>query len=455
MRSIFRVLQTPLIASPHLGQIVNGVREALNPGMSNAVLHAVDFGTSNSLLAVVRADGTSELSELSPDSDTPSVLKSVLFFTPDDGWSFGADAIREYSRAGAHGRLLRSVKKYLPDVGFRGTRIHRTLMGIEDLIGVFLREMRTRANRHTGADVRRVVLGRPARFSEDDEAEATATERLTAAARIAGYEDIELYPEPLAAARDFRHTLHGPELTLVVDLGAGTSDFTVLRLRPDGYDPSDVLAIGGVSTAGDAVDGAMMRGKIAAHFGANVRYRVPLGNSLLTMPRPLVEALCSPADAALLERKDIVELLDRVRYGCETETDREAVERLICVGEDRLGYAIFRAIEQTKIALSDAGEAPFEFRYPDADVTDTVSQDELSTMSADVVQRIVGCMDDTLARAGVSSTQVERVCLTGGTAQLAALRQELRARFGDSVVLHRTFHSVVGGLAEHARHYTT
>ena len=110
MRSIFRVLQTPLIASPHLGQIVNGVREALNPGMSNAVLHAVDFGTSNSLLAVVRADGTSELSELSPDSDTPSVLKSVLFFTPDDGWSFGADAIREYSRAGAHGRLLRSVK---------------------------------------------------------------------------------------------------------------------------------------------------------------------------------------------------------------------------------------------------------------------------------------------------------------------------------------------------------
>lgn len=401
---------------------------------------------------MVRADGTSELSKLSPGSDTPGVLKSVLFFTPDDGWSFGADAIREYSRAGASGRLLRSVKKYLPDTGFRGTRIHRTLMGIEDLIGVFLREMRKRANRNSGADVRRVVLGRPARFSEDDEAEAAATERLAAAARIAGYEEVELYPEPLAAARDFRHTLRRPELTLVVDLGAGTSDFTVLRLRPDGYDPRDVLAIGGVSTAGDAVDGALMRGKIAAHFGARARYRVPFSDALMEMPRMLVDALCSPADAALLEKKDTAELLDRVRYGCESDADREAVGRLICVGEDRLGYAIFRAIEQTKIALSDAAEAPFVFSYPDAGVTDTVTRDELSALSARAIQRIISCMDDTLERAGVSGTDVDRVCLTGGTARLGALRRELGSRFGDSVVLHRTFHSVVGGLAEHARH---
>src|SRR5690606_9576768 len=128
-----------------------------------------------------------------------------------------------------------------------------------------------------------VVLGRPARFSTDEGRDQLAQSRLEAAARLAGFKNIEFFAEPLAAAYDYRQGITRDKLVLVVDLGGGTSDFTVIKVSHGSQSQSEVLSLGGVSIAGDAVDGEIMTHKVAKHFGCDVKYRMPLSSNILTM----------------------------------------------------------------------------------------------------------------------------------------------------------------------------
>src|SRR5689334_23266363 len=167
-------------------------------------IYAVDFGTSNSLLAAANADSVSPPIPLDPDAADPTLLRSLLFFGEGGHCSCGAAAIRDFVEAGLSGRFIRSIKKYLPDRSFSGTQIGYRTMSIETLIVVFLRIMRERANAHFGATIDRVVLGRPAKFSADPDEDRHAEQRLEKAARIAGFTDVTFCPEPVAAAHDFQ-----------------------------------------------------------------------------------------------------------------------------------------------------------------------------------------------------------------------------------------------------------
>src|SRR5687767_1371119 len=86
-------------------------------------IYAVDFGTSNSLLAAASADDTCPPIPLDPASADPTILRSVLFFDGRDRFSCGAQALTDFVAGGMQGRLLRSIKKYLPDRSFSGTQI--------------------------------------------------------------------------------------------------------------------------------------------------------------------------------------------------------------------------------------------------------------------------------------------------------------------------------------------
>ena len=163
------------------------------------------------------------------------------------------------------------MKKHLPSRTFLGTSIDERPMTLEDLIGLMLREMRARANRHFDADVRRVVLGRPARFSDDPDDDAFAQERLERAAKIAGFEEVRFLAEPVAAAREYRRLAQTGSVALVADFGGGTSDFTILKLEPGELKAADVLAIGGVAVAGDALDAGIMRTKVAKQSRVEAR----------------------------------------------------------------------------------------------------------------------------------------------------------------------------------------
>jgi hypothetical chaperone protein len=183
------------------------------------VVLAIDYGTSNSLLAATDAHHTTAPLRLDPSAQDPTVFRSVLYFPHGDLCFYGQKAIDEYGERQAEGRLVRSIKKYLPSESFIGSFIDNRMVRLEDLIGYFLLEMRKRACEELGGiDVTRALIGRPAKFSDDPVKDKLAQFRMEKAAKIAGFKEVSFLPEPLAAAFELRKRLKEMKTVLVVDL---------------------------------------------------------------------------------------------------------------------------------------------------------------------------------------------------------------------------------------------
>jgi hypothetical chaperone protein len=234
---------------------------------------AIDYGTSNSLMVATDGLTVTKPLALDPLATDPSVLRSILYFPHGDACFYGQDAINQYSDHHGEGRLIRSIKKYLPSESYVGSWIDNRVVRLEDLISYFLLEMKKRAEAQLGVTVENVVLGRPAKFSQDPVKDRLAQFRLQKAAELAGFKQISFLPEPLAAALDLRTRLKEMKTVLVVDLGGGTSDFTVIQIGPRAFVESDVLAMGGLSVAGDAVDGEFMKFHVAPFLGSKVKFQ--------------------------------------------------------------------------------------------------------------------------------------------------------------------------------------
>jgi hypothetical chaperone protein len=411
------------------------------------MIYAIDFGTTNSLLGAVIDGKEYAPIPLDPKGKDPTILRSVLFFPDRHNCFYGAEAVNEFVKHDMEGRFVRSIKKFLPVRSFASTMIGSRNVSLEEIIATFLGELRRRANAHFGKDVKAVMMGRPAKFAPDAADDQFAQDRLEAAARIAGFEKIKFCPEPVAAAFDFKKEITTSRLLLVADFGGGTSDFTVVRIGREEYQPRDVLAIGGVALAGDALDGAVMRRKISHHFGADVKYRAPFGENVLTMPRHLMEKICSAADISLLRQRDTMEFFRQVQGWSLGENDREHIDNLFHLITEQIGFELFEEIERVKRALSASSEELFDFKHSGIRVTEKITRQDFDSFIADPVERILKSLDQTLIDAGVTAADIDIVCATGGTARVPALRKGLETRFGQAKIQESNrFHSIVSGL---------
>jgi hypothetical chaperone protein len=413
-------------------------------------IYAIDFGTSNSLLAAANRDRAFDPVPLDPGAPDPTILRSILCFPEAGGVFVGREALQQFVEHGGEARLLRSIKHYLGSRSFRGTIIRNRLVSAEELVAALLRQMRQRADAFFGAQVRRVLLGRPVHFDGDDD--AFAASRLRKAAELAGFEEVHFLPEPVAAARAFRATTHGEELALIGDFGGGTSDFTVLRIRRKAVERGDVLAVGGVAVAGDALDAALMRTHVSRHFGAEVEYRVPFGKNVMKMPQGIAELLCSPAHLSMLQRRDVATFLADVRRWSLSDEDRRRMDQLTVLVEETLGFQLFEAIERAKRELSTAKAAGIAFSHPGIEVRERVTRAGFEKASRRQIDAIVRCLEETVHAAAVGLDDVTVVCCTGGTANVPRLAAELRDRLpGARAEQFKGFHSVVEGLAAEAQ----
>lgn len=414
-------------------------------------VYAIDFGTSNSLLAAAQKGQAVEPVALDPGAESPEVMRSLVYFHPESGVSFASKAIEEYVANSMEGRFLKSMKRFLPVKSFESTLVNGKQRKLEDLIACFLREMRERANRIFEEDVTSVVLGRPARFSEDDELDALASKRLESAARLAGFVDIEFLAEPVAAAYRFQQELENEEVVLVADFGGGTSDYTVLKLSQKEFQPEDVLAVGGVPIAGDILDGQIMRHRVAENFGSEVRYKVPFGKNVMQMPKALVGHLCSTAYINLLNSRENRQLLSRIQEGSLHEEDARYIDQLEILLENQLGFAVFEAIEAAKREVSEKGLGSVTYEYPGIEISEQIKASQFEEYTQSELAKVFASLDETLLRAGVRPEEVDRVCCTGGTAKVSLVRKGLEKRFGvEKLEGFRNFTSIVEGLSQRA-----
>lgn len=419
--------------------------------MQKPSIYAIDYGTSNSILCAANSSETFMKVSLDQEAEDPRVLKSILYSQGTGDWIFGSSAIRTYAENPSVGRIFKSLKRFLPDPSFKGTRVGQETLTVSDLIAKQLRFMRETANRTFENDVRSLVLGCPAVFSENSESNQCAFTRLKSAAQAAGFENIEFCPEPIAAAYKFRHQLTQEKMVLVADFGGGTSDFTILKLGPKKFKPSDVLSLGGVSIAGDRYDSAIMQELISPHFGSKIKYKKPMSKNELSFPKGLVKKMSHPADITMLNTGTVLDYIKEAQRYITKEEDSYKIDQLLTLIEEQQGYALFKLIEDAKIELSKKDLVSFQYEYPMINVSENIPKPLFESSSKRYTDQIIASMDDTIRKAGLTSTDIDIVCLTGGTANIPAIKKSLYERFGDKLALSDHFHSVAQGLADHAQ----
>ncbi len=408
----------------------------------------LDFGTSNSTFARVDTHGHPHLLPLEDDRQT---IPSVLFFGfEDDTIRFGREAVAEYV-SGADGRLMRSLKSVL-GTGLIGdtTRVKARSYGFLEILGIFIGELKRRAEGELGGPIDHVVCGRPVHFvDEDPVADRAAQDQLESAVRAQGFAHVEFQFEPIAAALDYERQVDGERLALIVDLGGGTSDFSLVRVSPErarrADRSEDILATAGVHIGGTDFDRLLSMSKVMPELG------------LGTMTRDGKRHLPVAPYYDLSTWHRINRLYNAQTLRDLRGTSREAqaparVETMIELIEDRLGHQLVGAVEAAKIALSDNVETQFRFPVRDKVLAADIGIDDLEHALSHSVGRIEATIWETLKRAGVELEGVDSLILTGGSTQVPAIARRLEALFPQAELVRTDVLGSVGlGLALDAR----
>lgn len=397
----------------------------------------IDFGTTNSALAVVdRGAGEARLAVFSDGERETSAFRSVIYFDPE-GRSLGGRAravagpraIAGYLDAETKGRLIQSIKSYLPSRLFTGTQIYGHTYEIEELVATILKRLRSEAEEQFGDLGRSAVVGRPVRFAgaRDAADETFALGRLRAAVVEAGFDDVRFEFEPVAAAYEYETRIDRDELVLIGDFGGGTSDFTLARLGPSARAGAHerILGADGVGIAGDAFDSRVIRHLVAPALGRGSRYR-SLGQEI-EMPSWIYKNLEKWHYVSFLKNKSTVDAIRQIRAQSLEPAKLGALLHLI---EDDLGFEMYRAVEKLKFALSAADAGEFSFYAPPVDVEATVERAEFEDWVREDMRAIAGCVDGLLERCAVAPGDVDSVFLTGGSAFVPIVRRFFERRFG-------------------------
>jgi len=421
---------------------------------------AIDFGTSNSAIAIPDGASAMQLVELEPGHTT--MPTAVFYFVdgPENAGpprAFGRAAVAAYVD-GIDGRLMRSMKSILgsslidqtTDVG--GGRGAKYL----DIVAGYLKHLKTRAEAQAGRAIEHAVLGRPVFFVDDDPVrDAQAQAALETAARQVGLAEVHFQYEPIAAALDFERQADSEQLVLVADIGGGTSDFSIVRVGPERARrlerKDDILANHGVHVAGTDFDRRIELAAILPEFGFGAfgpsiagapPREVPSGIYFDLATWHLINTAYSPQRVA--ELRNMRAFYDNPQHH----------QRLMTVLTEHLGHELAARAEGAKIAVSEGGDVRIDLGHVEARLSVPLTEhDAVQAIEADIAA-IVATARETVRQAGLQPAQIDALYFTGGSTGLRLLAQRIAQAFPSSrIVRGDRFASVATGLGIYARRW--
>jgi hypothetical chaperone protein len=438
----------------------------------------IDFGTSNSGVAV--SDGRQvRILPLDERNLTPEVVKTILYITRDEKTYIGQEAVELYYRQNVN-RIRRYVKKWVGEIEYHGgdmfymtdlyayvdemmpgrlmqflktalrsndiegTQVFDRYYTITEIVSIYLRHMKERAERVLGETIDGVTLGRPVKFAHTAELDKKAQETLRQAAQMAGFEQVDFEMEPVAAAMFYELSLARPQNVLIFDFGGGTLDITIMRLgEPRGR---TVFANGGIDVAGSDFDRAIIRKRMLKHFGKGVVD----GN------HDVIELVDAVADWQTLPELSVPRARARLNQAItagQAPVRLRALEALIF---NDLAFSFYRAVEGSKIELSSQGASVVQLEDKDISIWELYTRAQFESDIRKYRQKIETVVLETVAASGLDMEEIDAVVKTGGSSNIPLFSEMLADLFGrEKVKQSSAFSSVTAGLglraAERAR----
>ncbi|MBS0559391.1 MAG: Hsp70 family protein [Proteobacteria bacterium] len=408
-------------------------------------LIGVDFGTTNSVVAILQGDGSVTTRRYAVGQADLDVFRTVLCFWNEEKHgrivrhhAAGPYAVEAYLDDPLDSRLIMSMKTYLAQRSFTQTNIMGRLFTLERMVGLFLTEL-------LGRDVAgaRIVAGRPVRFAGEFADDAFGEERLRASFADSGFAAIDVALEPEAAGYRFARTLTAPATVLVGDFGGGTSDFSVIRFDPSGAARVSPLGYAGIGIAGDTFDYRIIDAVVSPLLGKGDTYTV-MGKRLPVPP----EYFAGFARWHRLSLMRTPRTLREIGEVAAASAHPERLRALIRLIEEELGYQLYQTVSAVKAELSRSETAVLRFAHAGIDIDRTIERQEFEAWIEDDLRQISATIDLALTRAGLRAEEIDRVFLTGGTSFVPAVQALFAGRFGvEKVSGGGEFVSVAEGLA--------
>ena len=385
----------------------------------------IDFGTTNTVFAAARADGSAGTLSFVHGQETLEAIRTTLSFRrgtlAEPAREAGPWAIDAFIEAPEDTRFLQSFKSFAASAAFSDTAIFSRRFKFEDLLAAFIAE----AGRRAGLDrfPKRAVIGRPVTFAGSNPDEATARRRYDAAFTALGFEDIVYVLEPVAAAYFYAQRLTGASTILVGDFGGGTSDFSVVRFDPGGK--AEALGHSGVGIAGDSFDYRIIDAVVSPRLGKNATYRS--WGKELSVPVHYFANFARWNELCLMNRPDVIRDLSQFAKASDAGAELQAFIDLI---EGGASYDLYRTVSKAKAELSGESATDFSFRSSGVSISARIARADFERWIADDLARIDACVDDVLRETGLVPEAIDRVFLTGGSSYVPAVRRLFVERFG-------------------------
>ena len=347
--------------------------------------------------------------------------------------------------SGLKGRLFMGVKRLLGDERTPRLAVFERNFRLTALITPLLKAMRERIEHEARLDVA-VCVGRPVNYEgRGSLRNETALQRMVDGLKFAGIPSHAFVEEPVAAATSYLHGQNSQKLdhVLTVDFGGGTLDLCVMKVTEDGF---EVVATHGLGLGGNHIDQQLLRRLVFPLIGEGRHWhkRAERGATWARFPfEDFAPLLLNWAVSHQLNQNRFTSLIEHAIQGGGADVD--AFERLKDYVRQNLGFLVFQAIGECKIALSSVDVAKLDI--PELDISIPVTRSEFEWIIDEVLGGFSQAVDHTLALAGLESHAIDLVIRTGGSSEIPAVIDLLDCFFPGRVVRHDTFGSVSKGLA--------
>ncbi|MGH1466960.1 MAG: Hsp70 family protein [Cognatishimia sp.] len=375
----------------------------------------IDFGTSNSAVGYLR-DGQPHLVEMAPGSTT---LPTSFFFDFDSRKTLIGDPANAALLNGDEGRYMRALKRVLgTSLMHEKRQFLNERVTFVDIIARFLKQLKSRAEAEAGQSFTKVLSGRPVVFhGTDDPREQQAEDDLRQCYEAAGFTDIAFMAEPQAAA-----IAAGGRQTqgygLIVDIGGGTSDFSIFQHTANGI---DILANHGVRIGGTDFDRSISFDHVMPLLGKGAELNREFGTGTVNTPNAIFNDLATWEKIHFLYTAQTRRLVEDMH---KMAVNPKILARLHSVLQDELGHEIAFAVEAGKVAANGgASNARISLDYVEKSLAVPLSQMDITIALGGYATDLHRGVQQTLQLANLQAGQINHVVYVGGSSLMGFVAQ--------------------------------
>ncbi|AOM41030.1 molecular chaperone [Xenorhabdus hominickii] len=363
---------------------------------------------------------------------------------PDD-IVFGQEALSRYLENPQDVYYVKSPKSFLGAMGLRDTQISF----FEDLVCAMMANIKHQVENNKQQTVEDVVIGRPINFHGrgGDKSNQQAETILLDAAKRAGFRNIEFQFEPVAAGLEYEATLAANKTVLVVDIGGGTTDCSLIQMGPGWRGKSErsdsLLAHSGQRIGGNDLDINLTFKQLMHPFGLGSKVASGIDMPLTQFWNPIAINNIQ-AQKEFYSRQNLAILKSLHRDAQEPEK----IARLLKVYQDTLGYSLVRSAEEAKIALSGQSEYLVQLNLLSEVIEVNIEYDQMVAAIDSTKTKMANLVSEAVTQGGINP---DVIFMTGGSASSPILRQAVKQELpGIPLVGGNYFGSVTTGLARWA-----